>query len=86
MSDKLQRRLKAIEQVKSQELEIGEAVKVLRKSIGLTQTEFSRVIKVAPRVLMELERGRGNPTLETLSKIAKAFGFKVGFVKVEVDR
>jgi transcriptional regulator with XRE-family HTH domain len=29
---------------------------------------------------MEIERDRGNPTLETLEKIARPFGLKVGFV------
>lgn len=29
---------------------------------------------------MEIERDRGNPTLETLQKIARPFGLKVGFL------
>jgi DNA-binding XRE family transcriptional regulator len=30
---------------------------------------------------MEIEKDRGNPTLETLEKIARPFGLKVGFVR-----
>jgi DNA-binding phage protein len=30
---------------------------------------------------MEIEKDRGNPTLETLEKVARPFGLKVGFVR-----
>ena len=36
--------------------------------------------KVFPRVLMDIERGKANPTLETLERLAKPWGWKVGFV------
>jgi len=53
----------------------------MRKITGITQTEFAgKILKIYPRVLMELERDRGNPTLETLEKVAKPFGLKVGVV------
>ena len=49
--------------------------------MGLTQTEYAeKVLKIYPRVLMEIEKDRGNPTLATLVKIAKPFGLRVGFV------
>jgi DNA-binding XRE family transcriptional regulator len=47
----------------------------------MTQIEYAeKILKIYPRVLMEIERDRGNPTLETLVKIARPFGLKVGFV------
>ncbi|MFA5515000.1 MAG: helix-turn-helix transcriptional regulator [Desulfuromonadales bacterium] len=62
-------------------LSIGQATRRMRKIVGLTQTEYAeKVLKIYPRVLMEIERDRGNPTLETLEKIARPFGLKVGFV------
>lgn len=62
-------------------LSIGQATRRMRKITGLTQTEYAeKILKVYPRVLMEIERDRGNPTLETLEKIAKPFGLKVGFM------
>lgn len=61
-------------------LTIGQATRRMRKIVGLTQADYARkVLKVYPRVLMEIERDRGNPTLETLEKIARPFGLKVGF-------
>ncbi|ABQ24475.1 helix-turn-helix transcriptional regulator [Geotalea uraniireducens] len=62
-------------------LTIGQATRRMRKIVGLTQTEYAeKILKIYPRVLMEIERDRGNPTLETLEKIARPFGLKVGFV------
>lgn len=62
-------------------LTLGQASRRMRKIAGMTQTEYAeKILKIYPRVLMELERDRGNPTLETLEKIARPFGLKVGFV------
>lgn len=61
-------------------LTIGQATRRMRKIVGMTQTEYAeKILKIYPRVLMEIERDRGNPTLETLEKIAKPFGLTVGF-------
>ena len=63
------------------ELSLGEAIRRMRKIVGMNQTDYAnKVANVAPRILMAIERGRGNPTLETLNKIGRPFGYKVGFV------
>jgi DNA-binding XRE family transcriptional regulator len=63
-------------------LTLGQATRRMRKIVGLTQLEYAgKVLKIYPRVLMEIEKDRGNPTLETLKKIARPFGLKVGFVR-----
>lgn len=62
-------------------LTLGQASRRMRKITGLTQTEYAeKILKIYPRVLMELERDRGNPTLDTLGKVGKPFGLQVGFV------
>jgi ribosome-binding protein aMBF1 (putative translation factor) len=62
-------------------LTLGESVREMRRLTGLTQKDYAeRVAKVFPRVLMDIERGQANPTLETLERIAKPWGWKVGFV------
>ncbi len=69
--------------LRSGELSIGDAVRGMRLLTGLTQKEYAeKVLRIYPRVLMDIEGGRGNPTLETLEKIARPWGFKVGFVPV----
>ncbi len=63
------------------ELSIGEAVRRMRRLTGLTQKEYAeKVLRIYPRVLMDIEVGRGNPTLETLEKLAKPWGFRIGFI------
>lgn len=78
----LEERARIAAAIESQELSLGEAVRAMRKITGMTQAEYAeKIVGVTPRVLMEIERGRGNPTLETLQKIGKPFGYTVGFVK-----
>ncbi len=63
-------------------LTIGQATRRMRKIVGMTQTEYAeKVLKIYPRVLMEIERDKGNPTLETLQKLATPFGLVVRFAK-----
>lgn len=69
------------EKIKAGELTIGQATRAMRMITGLTQKEYAeKVLGIFPRVLMDLEKDRGNPTLETLEKVAKPFGLTVGFV------
>lgn len=52
----------------------------MRNISGMNQKAFAqRIVGVSPRVLAEIELGRANPTVETLNKIGRAFGYKVGF-------
>jgi len=63
-------------------LTIGQATRRMRKIVAMTQTEYAeKVLKIYPRVLMEVERDRGNPTLETLRKIGAPFGLIVRFAE-----
>jgi len=61
---------------------LPDTVRRMRKSIGLTQIEYAKLTGVAPRVLIDLERGAdSNPTLKTLEKLAAPFGLRVGLVR-----
>ena len=62
-------------------MEISDVIKTMRKIVGMTQVEYAqKILKISPRVLIDIERGVGNPTLKTLNKIGKLFGFKAGFI------
>jgi transcriptional regulator with XRE-family HTH domain len=52
-------------------------LKKLRQSLGLTQAELSRLAGVSVPLIQLLERGEGNPSLETLKLIGKVIGFDV---------
>ena len=68
--------------VEAGRLTLGQTTRRMRKIVGMNQTEYAeKVLKIYPRVLMEIERDRGNPTLETLEKIAAPFGLTVRFVR-----
>lgn len=64
------------------ELDLPEAMKAMRKMTGLTQAEFAAHRGVSRRVIQDIERGTGNPTVESLNSIAKMFGLKVGLVSI----
>ncbi len=73
-----------IRAIENQELSLGEAVRGMRKIAGMSQKDYAmRVVGVATRILAEVELDQGNPTLETLNKIGRPFGYKVGFVRRE---
>lgn len=72
------------DKIKAGELTIGQATRAMRTITGLTQKEYAeKVLGIFPRVLMDLEKDKGNPTLETLEKVAKPFGLTIGFVYKE---
>lgn len=46
----------------------------------MTQAVFAEKFGLNRIQVIALEKGRANPTLETLEKIGRVFGFTVGFV------
>ncbi|WP_321786613.1 helix-turn-helix domain-containing protein [Paraburkholderia sp. J94] len=70
------------ERIERGELSIAEAMKAMRKMTGLTQAEFAAHRGVSRRVIQDIERGTGNPTVESLNSIGKLFGLQVGFVRL----
>jgi DNA-binding XRE family transcriptional regulator len=66
------------ERITRGDISIADAVKVMRKIAGRSQADYARLVGVSPRILIELERGIGNPTLKTLAKILAPFDLEVG--------
>lgn len=62
------------------QLEVGQAVAAMRKISRLTQAEFAAHRGISVQALRQIESGKGNPTVQTLDKIASIFGLQVGFV------
>jgi len=44
--------------------------------------EFAAHRGVSRRVVQDIERGTGNPTVDSLNSVAKLFGLQVGFVPI----
>ncbi|PKG43631.1 helix-turn-helix domain-containing protein [Psychroflexus sp. MES1-P1E] len=56
---------------------IIEQLKERRDALQVTQAMLADLSKVSLRALKQFESGKGNPTLETLSKLAGALGMEV---------
>lgn len=55
----------------------GERIKRLRRQRNLTQERLAELTKIEARSIVDIEAGKRNPTLKTLSKIAKALDTKL---------
>jgi transcriptional regulator with XRE-family HTH domain len=53
-------------------------LKERREALQVTQEMLSDISGVSLRTLKQFESGKGNPTLETLSKLSEALGLEVG--------
>lgn len=62
------------------ELRLPEAIRDVREAEGLTQAEFAERCGLTRLQLLDLEKGRGNPKLETLQRICRPFGLEIGLV------
>lgn len=62
----------------NQKLNLANNIKKLREVKGLSQEKFARLADIANNTLIKMESGENqNPTLDTLKKVAKAFGVSV---------
>lgn len=76
----LENRRTLAERARTGDLRLPGAVAEIRKGFGMTQEEFAKMLTLTRRQVAEIEAGAANPTLETLEKIGRVFGFGVGFV------
>ena len=53
------------------------AVRAYRKMLGKTQREFAAFVRVAPRILIAFEQGKGNPTLKTMQRLLRGSGLEL---------
>ena len=63
-------------------IEIGKIVKERRKFLRINQKDLSEIVEISLRSLVDIESGKGNPTIEQLNKILKALGLSI---KITVD-
>ncbi len=76
----LENRRTLAERARTGDLRLPGAVADIRKGFGMTQVEFAKTLSLTRRQVAEIEAGTANPTLETLQKIGRLFGFAIGFV------
>lgn len=59
---------------------LGARIRAIRKSKGLTQEALSEKMEINPKYLSSIERGKENPTLNTLISVADNLGVDLGEV------
>lgn len=57
--------------------EIGKVIKERRQSLNITQLELSELAGIGINTLVAIERGQGNPKLETLLLVADTLGLLI---------
>ena len=66
---------------------IGSRIKDIRNKKGLTQEQLSEKMEINPKYLSSIERGRENPTLNTLIKVSESLEVDLGeifnFVQIQ---
>lgn len=68
-----------LQQLDNNQITLGEAVAQFRKQLtNLTQTQYASLIKISRRSLQQIETDTGNPSLQTISKVLKPMGMKMG--------
>lgn len=51
---------------------LGGRIKRLRTRLGLTQDALAEQARISPKYLSNIERGKENPTLDTLLRLARS--------------
>ena len=58
-------------------MEIGKVIKERRALLGISQQDLSDYSGVGISTVKDLERGKGNPSIETLKKILDVVGLEI---------
>lgn len=62
--------------------EIGKIINERRKFLKITQKELSEISGLGLRSLIDIESGKGNPTIDQLQKVFSSLGLTI-LVKVK---
>jgi transcriptional regulator with XRE-family HTH domain len=60
---------------------IGPLIRTMRHASRCSQREYAKLCDVSPRVLMAIEAGSTKVHVETLGKLLRPFGYRVGVVR-----
>ena len=63
--------------MRNEVVNIGEIIRKRRELLGLLQPQLAAISGVSIRTIQLVEMGKGNPSLETLIKIADPLGLRI---------
>ena len=58
-------------------VKIGQIIKERRKFLGITQQAFAEITGISLRSLIDIETGKGNPTILQIDKLLSALGLSI---------
>jgi DNA-binding XRE family transcriptional regulator len=61
--------------------DLADVLRRMRFITKLSQSEYAQLCGVSPGTLAKIEAGGGDPSVGTLAKLLKPFGFTVGVVR-----
>jgi len=62
--------------------DVGMLIRTMRLATRRSQAEYARLCGVTPRVLAQIEGGGYRVQVETLEKLLRPFGYRIGVVSV----
>ena len=63
--------------MKNEAIRLGQNLKRIRIKKGITQGDIVRTLGVSRSFISNIENGKTNPTLATITKVAKAIGVSI---------
>ena len=60
-------------------MELKEIMKQRREFLSLTQQDLAEMAKVGVATIKDIERGKGNPALNTIKKILDVLGIEIEY-------
>ena len=70
--------------INSEQNDLPQLLKILRKSVKMTQKEFAMYVGISPRILAEFETGKGNPTYSTLCRFFRPFNLELSLKPIDL--
>jgi y4mF family transcriptional regulator len=72
--------------VRNESTNIGETIRKRRELLGLLQPQLASISGVSTRTIQLVEQGKGNPSLDTLIKIADPLGLTINLSLKEPNK
>lgn len=60
-------------------MNLDEIIKNRRKTLAISQQDLAEMAGIGLATLKDIERGKGNPSMATLSKIMEVLGMEIVF-------
>ena len=68
------------------EIKIGDRIRQVRESLGMTRDNLSEHIDITPYFLGQIERGERNMSIKTLIKISRCLNVSIDFLVYGTDK